>query len=150
MNKDFIPYTLALALKKLGFNERCLAYYTFIKKDDIDWFTIPEQGFEKGKQLFGANKDYNTKFYAKEGTISAPTFSQAFRFFREKYKLLGCIEPANGYEDKCLFAFYICTDEQNIVDDTHSYSKDGSLHFNTYEEAELACLIKLIEIANHG
>jgi hypothetical protein len=68
------------------------------------------------------------------------------RFFRKKYVLLGFIEPANGYEDKSLFAFYICDDEQNIVDDSHSYSKDSSLHFRTYEEAELACLIKLIEI----
>jgi hypothetical protein len=62
--------------------------------------------------------------------------------------LLGFIEPANGYEDKSLFAFYICDDEQNIVDDSHSYSKDSSLHFKTYEEAELACLKKLIEITS--
>jgi hypothetical protein len=71
------------------------------------------------------------------------------RWFREKYVLLGFIEPANGYEDKSLFAFYICDDKQNIINDEHSYSKDSSLHYKTYEKAELACLDKLIEIVKN-
>lgn len=139
MNKEFIPYEQALALKELGFDEPCFCYYD------------PNGKFH----IVGNPLNYNFKSdipepfklkNPKPKDISAPTFSQAFRWFREKYVLLGFIEPANGYEDKSLFAFYICDDEQNIVDDSHSYSKDSSLHFKTYEEAELACLIKLIEL----
>jgi len=120
--KEFVPYTEALELKQLGFDERTLqAYY----KDSGQLLNI------------GSGNMYD---------IKAPLYQQAFRWFREKYVLLGFIEPANGYEDKSLFAFYICDDEQNIINDEHSYSKDSSLHFKTYEEAELACLKKLIEI----
>ncbi len=127
MKKEFIPYEQALALKELRFDEPCFGYYIELKN--------PKEGLLK----IGLDNDF----------LQAPTFSQAFRWFREKHVLLGFIEPANGYEDKSLFAFYICDDEQNIVDDSHSYSKDSSLHFKTYEEAELACLIKLIEIVKN-
>ena len=127
MDKEFVTYEQALNLKELGFDEPCFGYYNMVN--------------HSGKFQFDTRIWENSDDY-----IEAPTFSQAFRWFREKYVLLGFIEPANGYEDKSLFAFYICDDEQNIVDDSHSYSKDSSLHFKTYEEAELACLIKLIEI----
>jgi len=128
--KEFVLYEQALALKELGFDEPCFAVYidkTLIIEDD--W-------------LYSTNQDT----FIESSNFTAPLYSQAFRWFREKYVLLGFIEPANGYEDKSLFAFYICDDEQNIVDDSHSYSKDSSLHFRTYEEAELECLKKLIEI----
>jgi hypothetical protein len=137
MTKEFIPYTEALVLKELGFDEPCILLYR-----GLDAQPVCQMGYEFKTEK---NSDYNdeTNYWS-----TVPTFSQAFRWFREKYVLLGFIEPANGYEDKSLFAFYICDDEQNIVDDSHSYSKDSSLHFKTYEEAELACLKKLIEITS--
>jgi hypothetical protein len=124
MKNEFVPYEIALALKELGFDEPCFGYYNY-----------------NGTHFFNYKPKTDDKNLTK-----APLYQQAFRWFREKYVLLGFIEPANGYEDKSLFAFYICDDEQNIVDDSHSYSKDSSLHFRTYEEAELECLKKLIEI----
>jgi hypothetical protein len=140
MNKEFIPYEQALALKELGFDEPCFKYWYAKNKTETPYLTYTVYDGELYEQ------DFNTPFEGNQIRISAPTFSKAFRWFREKYVLLGFIEPANGYEDKSLFAFYICDDEQNIVDDSHSYSKDSSLHFRTYEEAEIACLKKLIEI----
>jgi len=129
MKKEFIPYEQALALKDLGFDEPCQGYY------DVD------KGYSIGYAFC-----YSDRESQPEDGCLAPLYQQSFRWFRDKYNLLGFIEPANGYEDKSLFAFYICDDEQNIVDDSHSYSKNSSLHFKTYEEAELACLKKLIEI----
>ena len=138
MNKEFVPYEESLALKELGFDEPCLAHWynetpTNSEGQCLVYYKKP---WDNQKIINGVIRDY----------YFAPTYSQAFRWFREKYVLLGFIEPANGYEDKSLFAFYICDDEQNIVDDSHSYSKNSSLHFKTYEEAELECLKKLIEI----
>ena len=127
LNNEFLTYEQALELKELGFDEECCAMFM---KDVLKLRCWCKNSEFEDKILFTA----------------APTFSQAFRWFREKYVLLGFIEPANGYEDKSLFAFYICDDEQNIINDEHSYSKDSSLHFKTYEEAELACIDKLIEI----
>jgi hypothetical protein len=128
MTQEFIPYEQALALKELGFDEPCFGVYMQKELRIVHLESTPTQ------------LDY---------IILTPLYQQAFRWFREKYVLLGFIEPANGYEDKSLFAFYICDDEQNIVDDSHSYSKDSSLHFRTYEEAELECLKKLIEIVKN-
>jgi hypothetical protein len=141
MNKEFIPYEQALALKELGFDEPCFGWFrsTLIPSNFTEFFLETEFGMNESPSDW-----VNSNFLDK--TCSAPLYQQAFRWFREKYVLLGFIEPANGYEDKSLFAFYICDDEQNIINDEHSYSKDSSLHFKTYEEAELACLIKLIEI----
>jgi hypothetical protein len=135
MKHEFIPYKEALALKELGFDEPCFGFY-----NHQGILILMNQEDELNIQVYKNS-------YVKLGKqYSAPLYQQAFRWFREKYVLLGFIEPANGYDDKSLFAFYICDDEQNIVDDSHSYSKDSSLHFKTYEEAELACLKKLIVI----
>jgi len=134
MTQEFVPYEQALALKELGFDEPCFGYYK--PNGELDYI---ENHILKDFPYLAKNSEW-------QDLVAAPLYQQTFRWFREKYELLGFIEPANGYEDKSLFAFYICDDEQNIVDDSHSYSKDSSLHFKTYEEAELACLIKLIEI----
>ena len=71
--------------------------------------------------------------------ISAPTFSQCFRWFREKYQLDSSIAlVANGY------GFYIHKN-RNYTNKGESYGM-----YITYEEAELACLKKLIEIVKDG
>jgi len=141
MKEQFLEYEDALALRELGFNELCFGYY-------------------HDKRLTGVNKwdrkDFEFHVLSKKEVtattveiILAPLYQQAFKWLREKYVLFGFIESANGYEDKSLFAFYICDDEQNIIDDSHSYSKDSSLHFRTYEEAEQACIKQLIKLAKN-
>jgi hypothetical protein len=134
MNKEFIPYKEALALKELGFDEPCIAFYTVIPEDEINWFTIPEQGITD-KTSFGSSKNYNSKYFEEEGTISAPTFSQAFRWFREEYDITQTIARDGSLAKEGAWAYTIIY--KSI------YFNDGYL---TYEEAELACLIKLIEI----
>jgi hypothetical protein len=69
--------------------------------------------------------------------LPAPTYSQAFRWFRDKYKLKCCIIPLvceQGFSD-----LY----ESRIHQEKHSILRIGN--YKTYEEAELACLKKLIE-----
>ena len=65
--------------------------------------------------------------------IEAPLYQQAFRWFREKYNLCGVITPQSyeiwGYPDGG------CIIEQYPV--------------HTYEEAELECLKKLIELVKN-
>jgi hypothetical protein len=117
MEKEFLPYEQALELKELGFDEPCFTWYW----DDI--------GMYNGLEFGNHNKKLNI--------VSAPTFSQAFRWFREKYGYYPLIEMNEQFK-KWLSRF--C----NI---------DGSICaigvHSTYEEAELACLIKLIEIVKN-
>ena len=116
MNKEFIPYEQALALKELGFDEPCFG--RFNPDNDL---------------VISHTETYNTDF-RKTLFTQAPTFQQAFRWFRDKHNLHNGIYP---YYDE--YEFQI---------------KDFRLPTNTpingglmpYEEAELACLIKLIEI----
>lgn len=118
MEKEFVPYDIALKLKELGFDEPCLAYF---KPNEL----FPEL-------TIGEFNEY--EYY------SAPTFSQTFRWFREKYGLAS--QFAYYHVPKWTFEILEFTDikmtPSKIVVE---YSKP-----RTYEEAEHACLEKLIEI----
>ena len=120
MQKEFCPYEEALALKELGFDEPCFGYYVETKK----W--IPASYSQK-ETIYPSNSDLMKEW------VSAPTFSQAFRWFREKYELNKSILLGYDYsiENESKHWFSGTTEE---------------CAYKTYEEAELACLKKLIEI----
>jgi len=66
-----------------------------------------------------------------DGECSAPLYQQCFRFFREKYNASPLIT---------------CYSELGNAWKYHIPNEGGEQGFNTYEEAELECLKKLIEI----
>ena len=129
MEKQFLTYELALELKKLGFDEECLDYYIPNSKAISE---ILDSDFKIGRY----NSDTNN-IYGKRGLVSRPLWQQAFRFFREKYMLSGEI-----YIFKNIWNF----DIEDINNSMQLYTSD-ILCYNSYEEAELECLKKLIEIA---
>jgi hypothetical protein len=110
---EFIPYEQALALKELEFDEPCFGLWNLNNgKHEVDIIGVCE---------------YSKEFKYRE--VLAPTYSQAFRWFRKKHGLRHFIEYDYGY--------YIALIQPPLV-----YS-----HGDTYEEAELACLKKLIELS---
>jgi hypothetical protein len=120
MNKEFVTYEQALALKELGFDEPCFAYYKDMKGEKV---------------LLYDSMDF-------DGECNAPLYQQAFKFFREKHGMLGCIEfvePEYGgdYGYKLYYK------------PGHLYIDHWNKGFKTYEEAEQACLDKLIEICKN-
>ena len=137
MEKEFIPYEQALALKELGFNRRTLAQYS--TRQGNEWvltFDLSGEGqYPKGSSA-----------------CIAPTFSQAFRWFREKYSLEIILCPDCFNEPSKLLREYkiISIDKSIILDqctDQKHWIRKGC--FVSYEEAELECLKKLIEIVNN-
>ena len=125
MEKEFIPYEQALYLKELGFDEPCFA--TWIERDKRDGGGIVIE-------MWG---DEDTE-YSLISEILAPTFSQAFRWFREKYLLFGYSFP-NDYQK---YGY-------RIVEMTSNENKELVYDWGTkdsVEEAELECLKKLIKI----
>ena len=80
MEKEFVPYELALRLKALGFDEPCIGYYNSNKK----WST--------------KHDEYEVYFIENSKWIdpacSAPTFSQAFSFLiplqQDEFKVSLC------------------------------------------------------------
>jgi len=124
MNKEFIPYQEALELKELGFDEPCLEAYD---KNGMLYHS------HKTDKLFTAlNSNLSTQ-------CSAPLFQQAFRWFREKHNLKSCIMFRTSMEDNKEYYDWLIKGQEVVY-----------RHFNTYEEAELACLKKLIEIVKGG
>ena len=114
MNKEFVPYELALELKQLGFDEPCLATI-----DQTDFIHIKGTEYPiRGAMIYD--------------TIDCPTYSQAFRWFREKYGLCIVIKPI---DDKKLDLGYNLL-KNGLIMNAHL----------TYEGAELACLRNLIKI----
>ena len=69
--------------------------------------------------------------------VYAPLYQQAFRWFREKYGLISYVHPFALLEDTKKWCYEITNFES-------SWDEDSDLH--TLEEAELACLVKLIGI----
>lgn len=76
MEKEFVTYEQALSLKDLGFNEGCFAYW---------WKERQEFPFVSTKkeiiQIVDYEFFYNLSKGGSKGLVSAPTFSQAFRWF---------------------------------------------------------------------
>jgi len=125
MNREFVPYEEAIALKELGFDEECLGW------------SLPE------------NKDMVISFcdkYSKQSKnkkIQRPLYQQAFRWFREK-GIYGDLttDLSDNLEDR-VFVYY-------IYSGTGCYFVDRSEEYETYEIAELACLKELIEIVKQN
>lgn len=131
MNKEFIPYEQALELKELGFNDGCLAGYSLDRYDAV-FFDIKEQNG------IGWLTRSNKGLKDHKGYCTTALYQQAFRWFREKYELNHII----------IFQSKTKTYDAGIIGDIENFV-DYNLIFNTYEEAELACLKKLIEIAKN-
>ena len=72
--------------------------------------------------------------------LIAPLYQQAFRWFREKYQLVNYIE----YYAEWNFEIFRIDDKIAEVQD--DVNVDYTFKGGTYEEAELECLKKLIEI----
>jgi len=121
MEKDLTPYEQSLTLKEeLGFNEPC-----FVTFDDNKDFEI--QDFEQTYDTFPSHM------------IASPLKSQVFRWFREKYNLVGVVQ----YFTRSYYCY--------TVNDMKNTEKSNMLftEFEMYEEAELACLKKLIEMVKN-
>jgi len=103
MNKEFVNYEQALALKKLGFDEPCFGLY------------------HNDKTFYPTQCKSHEQFHGQ--ICSAPLYQQAFRWFSEK----------------CGLSHY------NIRRDYY-ISEDG---VRSYDDIELECLKKLIEIVKN-
>ena len=132
MNREFAPYEPSLNLKELGFDEPCILLYR-----GLDTQPVCQIGYEFKTEK---NSDYNdeTNYW-----LTVPTYSQAFRFFRERHKLYYDIKMIGSW-DKPQYSYLVSGRTMNNPAHMWWYENKDS-----HEEAELACLIKLIEIVKN-
>ena len=130
MLKEFIPYEQAISVKELGFDEPCFVYWVF---DGVET-TLSTSHNKSGWSMIGFK---NNQMVKKAGLCTAPTYQQAFRWFREKHGLISYVHPLALLENDGLWCYEI-TDFSN--------NWDESFDIHSPEEAQLECLKKLIEI----
>ena len=145
MKNEFVPYEQALALKELESDEpylgECFGEYR-------QW-----DGSKPYLQLYqdldGCSTDPADYEYTTE--CSAPTYSQAFRWFRKKYKLNSETPYLPNVEKYGIIVSDMTIKPKDLsknenfkrgVEITNNFAQ-----YDTHEEAELACLKKLIELS---
>ena len=136
MEKYFVNYKQALALKELGFNEPCMGKYD--TKQGDEWLINIYSGH------------LNTQFGDKNNACIAPLRSQVFEWFRKNHLLgheINC--PFGSYSGKHAFIrnegryeLYITDEDQLALPEDIFYSTD-------YFEAESKAIDKLIEIVKN-
>lgn len=127
MEKEFVPFKIAKKLRALGFDESCCAFY-----EEERVVTKPEMVDDKDQYRVSGwrtckNSEVPTHYFA------AATFSQAFRWFRDKnfhvniesYHSLGNHKP-----------FGLSIDYLHESGKWTYIDHGGDFDFQTYEEAQ--------------
>ena len=121
MTQEFIPYEQALELKELGFDEPCFG-----------WFT---------NSYLRIGSVVENKHVQGEDETLAPLYQQVFRWFRKESGIESFVHKSieGNY-------YFVIKRTGNNESNMYEFTKTAPKTFDTYEEAELECLIKLIEI----
>ena len=122
MEKHFVTYNQALALKELGFKKLCFGWY----EHSGNFYYCYQEGLvppSPSKKLI-------------KGCCLAPLKTQVFEWFREKHNIHGIVSYYGKSQWNIEILDYKGNELIQIEDNT----------FWSYEEAESACIDKLIEI----
>ena len=131
MGKEFVPYELAVSLKALGFEEPYFG--RFYTKPKSKMFGVDEKGRHypiknTSKKLYTLGENFVLN---EDNIIIAPLYQQAFRWFREKGRDYHIVKESDGS-----YSGYFYWDGASWL------VSQGEV----YEEVELDCLQRLIEI----
>ena len=125
MKKQFATYEISLALKELGFDERCLGHF------DI-----------QSKVLYVGDTEMNVSVLS-EILLPAPLWQQVIDYFREKHQIIIAIHAYHDLDDmdevdQILWDFALWDKDWN---DTSDYT-----YYHSYEEAREAAILEAIKI----
>jgi hypothetical protein len=123
MEKELVTFEQALALQELGFDEECI-FVNLIENGNFAGIYTPT--------------DYNDFPEQREIEINVPLKQQVFRWFREKHE---CYANLSSWIHEEEIGIYHEFEIYKVKQYSH-----GSIRFKTYEEAENACIDKLIEL----
>lgn len=166
MEKQFVPYKLALELRNLGFNEGCFAMWQKNKKiwycAKKEWlYNFKEFSNDEEQQFHLENYPKNVTlinekyFFNSSSNFTAPLLQQAFDWFRERYNLYSEIN-LDSYREPYELKVVI-----NKLDKTNMFIKDSWYPYQPpngipgfdnkeYNRAQLSSLEKLIEIVKQN
>ena len=138
MINQFIPYEQALALKEIGFNETCLAFYSSPYGRKIN-----------PPKLFISENCIETAAIRRVNILClAPLYQQVFDWFRNNYGLIGNVL---SYDVKLKLKFFFAIveydgDNKLVEEKYNCIDKWEKRLFEDHQKANIACIDKLIEI----
>jgi hypothetical protein len=131
MEDDFVNVTQALALKELGFTTNFLGYF--------------DNNGELCANLLDVQFNEEEPNYKKDDSlVDAPLKSQVLKWFRDKHEMFPIISTFLGEEIPKFKGKLAHFWEINML--VGIISEEPEIPYKTYEEAESACIDKLIEI----
>lgn len=131
--EDFVPYKEALCLKKLGFNDPCIAIWSGF--DEINFSVTDTVRLFSSKFSINDVQSSTSYINPSDNRVSAPLYHQVFKWFRKNHNLFVTIPHSIRSNT---FAYLIGTENDGWLN-----YKD---RFSSYEKAELECLRQLIKI----
>lgn len=125
VDTNFVPYDVSVLLKDIGFDKPCFAFYRDGKIESVNGYT--DDNLKPIRML---------SLHEITGTVHeivlAPLYQQALDWFRDRKFLVDITSHhKNAHE------YYIKWNTNNSI---------LSGEYTTFSEAQLECLIKLIEI----
>jgi len=141
---QFCSYEIALAMKELGFDEECLAWY-----------------FDKNIRICGTDgcflsSPFTNSKYGDEDTIAVPLWQQCIDWFREKYNIHVSVEVLYRPRrfNKLMYCFCISHKDNfyggmdDNMDAWLGLSNEGvNYHIcETFVEARKQAILKCIEL----
>jgi hypothetical protein len=100
MEKEFVTYEQALALKELGFDDECLKYYS----EEYGMFVVSD-------------------YYDGGHFVLAPLKQQVFRWFREKYGWIGGIRQLSQSGNGMIIGEFRKDEDNNFMMFAESYEQ---------------------------
>lgn len=132
MEDIFISKEIAQKLKQTGFNEPCMAFYQDYEGFDklyVSNFETDESISVLTDTIFIGHQNIG------ENDISAPTYEQVFKWFRDK-----------GFYISMTEFLYVFSYKIGILDFSKQVSRVETESFPTYEECRDNLILKLIEL----
>lgn len=101
MNEDFIPFELAVKLRKKGFRENCIGYYDYAGE-----FHYNCESAISNREIYFCHNKYDNIWHSD--LADTPTISQVLKWLRKK-NIDVEIEAATGMLGIKVYIPYICT-----------------------------------------
>lgn len=142
MDKQFVTKEIAEALKELGFDEKCLAFY----HEEKLWC------YAQGYHDYGSfehSTDFNYHNNKNCYGISAPLWQQVGDWFETEHNIIISIlvEGQSQFNKRQFYvAVQIFIPHCNVYISVLRDEKDNILFFNTKHEARIVAFEKVIEI----
>jgi len=156
MKEQFVTYEIALAVKELGFDEECIAFW-FNKEKKLSIET-------EYRGMLLAQRNKNSNFNQDCNYLSAPLWQQVIDWFRITHKIfieIPCVDNFYDYKNDSVHSILVIRWENKPfgrfdkllskrVEYTNTEKLEGGKLTYGYNQAREQAILKAIKIINEN